>query len=285
MKYIFSITAASVLLALSGCSETNLLIDELPLPVVATAANEQDSLTTIREQARQGDGQAYLQLARRHHDGNGVERDILKMWEMAQMAAQYGAISRGEEFFATYPSDDPERMLYEAVNDASEDRFDAALRKADSLAEQNHAYATLIWGSVAIAQHKSEEGMGLIRLAAEEGLTLATLLVTLAEKGRSAIGECADLMPSVYCRIARQHLSYEPDTQNIELVTHYYRMADAHLCLDDMGVRWMRDYYENLEKTGSSEANSAELKRLNVLCERMHSPFKCGTSQFLNKKR
>lgn len=183
MKHILPSIAALVLLAFTGCSQAILPSDEWADATGAAVVPEQDSLVALLEQARQGDGHAYLLLARRHHDGNGVERDFLKAWVMAQMAAQYGAIDRSEHFFTRLPSGDPDRMMFEAMDGLSGDRCADALRKADSLSAQHPAYATFLRAGVAMAQGRTGESMGLFRQAADEGLSMANLVIALAEGG------------------------------------------------------------------------------------------------------
>ena len=55
----------------------------------------------LLEQARWGDGQAYLKLADLYHKGQGVQQDFLGTISMLAMADQYGAISNLEDYMKT----------------------------------------------------------------------------------------------------------------------------------------------------------------------------------------
>lgn len=88
-------------------------------------ANWADSVIAYRQQARQGDGDAYLKLARCYHDGRGVERDYLTMLAMVANAAHYLSFPM-EEFINSLPRHSEYRLLYEGM-EAAEQEDDEAI--------------------------------------------------------------------------------------------------------------------------------------------------------------
>ena len=272
MKYKSFTIAAITLLHSLGYSEICLTTDGQATPLKTAAAACQDSITILKEQARMGDGQAYLQLARCYHDGFGVEHDFLAMWTMAKMAVQYGAISRSEDFLADYAPDDPDRILMEAMQDTGRRHSKEILKKTETLDSRNKAYAALIKGCLALTDNRKEEAMDLLRLASADGCVLADMAIALNERGSEAVYDFADRMPMLYCAIARGRITTDFSPAEEEQVAHYYRLADEHLCLDDIGVRWLHGYYEHRAQTDSLSVDSTELHRLRILREKLARP-------------
>lgn len=271
IKFIRFIIPA-VTLSLYSCSMAITCIDESVLP----PSTPTDSILIFREQARLGDGHAYLQLARRYHDGNGVEHDFLTMWNMLEMAIQYGAIDSSATFLMSYPAEDPDRLLAEAMTDIGTARCDLAMEVAERLDLLNHPYAFLIRGAIAQKENNDEESLSHLRIAADNGIVIAEMLIAVAERGRDALWTFADRVPILYCFMARNYAdSYNVVTgdgctdEQAGLAAYYYRKAYENLCLDDVGVRWLYNYYVHLETTGSTAADGTMKENLRLLTTRI----------------
>ena len=271
IKYIRFIIPA-VALSLYSCSMAITCIDE----AVLQPSTPTDSILIVRDQARLGDGHAYLQRAHRYHDGNGVEHDFLTMWNMLEMTIQYGAIDSSETFLMSYPAEDPDRLLAEAMTDIEAARCDLAMEVAERLDLQNHPYASFIRGAIAMKENNDEESLSHLRIAADNGVIMAEMIIAVIERGRDAIWTFADRVPILYCYMARNcaersTLSDDKDysEQQDEQAAYYYRKAYEQLCLDDIGVRWLYNYYVHLETTGSTAADGAMKENLRLLTTRI----------------
>lgn len=259
---------ATALLMVSSCSDYLQTSDDATI-VTAMVINWQDSITCYREKAREGDGNAYLQLASCYHEGYGVHHDFMMAYAMAKMAEQYGGLTKWEEFFLSMPADDPDRLTMEAMDDIGYLRRDEALQKADLLAAQKRPEADLIRGAVALEEGRKDEALRLFTLAAENGCPLAQMAVSVTEDVQKAKREFADRLPLIYCRLARECFETDDDSAKDERAAIYYRMADEHLCLDQYGVRWLLNYYEHWAKQGRPVADSLEIVRLRSLITKM----------------
>ncbi len=86
-----------------------------------------DTVAQYRAAARQGDGHAYLALARCYWQGKGVDCNFLMAWQMARMAVQYGGIASVDDFYDSLPADDPFRLLIEAMDDVDNQQHGEAV--------------------------------------------------------------------------------------------------------------------------------------------------------------
>ena len=272
MKYgLLLTTATTVLLSVTSCSQAFLSTEKQELHMMTVPVSH-DSIAVLSERARQGDGQAYLQLARCYHDGYGVEHDFLMMWCMMQMATQYGAVSSSDAFLEAYPTSDPDRMLFEAMDDVGWKRYGEARQKADALAQCNKAYAALISGAIALETDSVSEALAFFRVAADGGCLLGEIALAVAERGREAVCDYADRMPMLYCQMARECFTTSVSHEEDERAAYYYRLADKYLCLDEVGIRWMHGYCEHKAKTGNPDADTTELTRLSILHSKLVKP-------------
>ena len=260
--------SAAALLMMNSCSDYLQIADDASI-ATATVINWQDSIAYYREKAREGDGNAYLQLASCYHEGHGVPRDFMMTYAMAKMAEQYGGLAKWEEFFLSMPADDPDRLTMEAMDDIGYLRRDEALRKAELLAAQEQPEADLIKGAVALEEGRKDEALRLFTLAAENGCPLAQMAVSVTEDVQKAKHDFAARLPLIYCHLARECFETDDDPVEDERAAIYYRMADEHLCLDQYGVRWLLSYYEHRAMIGRPVADSLEIVRLRSLASRL----------------
>ena len=82
-KYLLAI--AAVALVMSGCTDQQFLDETSDLTRASAQVSE---IEMLKEQARWGDGQAYLKLADCYRDGKGVEKDFISMLSMVALADQ-----------------------------------------------------------------------------------------------------------------------------------------------------------------------------------------------------
>ena len=264
---LFFISAAALLM-MSSCSDYLQIADDASI-ATATVINWQDSIAYYREKAREGDGNAYLQLASCYHEGHGAPRDFMMTYAMAKMAEQYGGLAKWEEFFLSMPADDSDRLTMEAMDAIGYLRRDEALRKAELLAAQDRPEADLIRGAISFEEGRKDEALRLFTLAAENGCPLAQMAISLTEDAQKAKRDFAARLPLIYCHLAQECFETDNDPVEDERAASYYRMADEHLCLDQYGVRWLLNYYEHWAKQGRPVADSLEIVRLRSLITKM----------------
>ncbi|MCR4958604.1 MAG: hypothetical protein K6B13_08405 [Prevotella sp.] len=263
------IAATALLLASAGCSDQLPTADSMADVPDRESANWQDSVSSYSDQARRGDGAAYLKLASCYHDGRGVTPDFLMTYEMASMAEQYGAVTRWKDYFLSLPADDPYRLTLEAMDDAHASRYADALSKAERLAELHSPDAELIKGCVALDKDEEHEAMAFFAAAAAAGSSLAQMAVISAEDSSCAEEAIASRLPSFYCIMARNCFNADYSPEEDEQAAHYYKMADDRLCLDRTGVRWLLAYYEQQAKAGCLVADSLTIARLRLMASRL----------------
>lgn len=264
------IMAAALMLMCCGCSEQLLNVDDALTSAESVRANWQDSIASYTERARLGDGDAYLRLAYCYHEGKGVEKNFYMSYAMAQMAEQYGGITKRDDFFHSLPDVDPDRLLVEALDDVDHVRSDEALQKAELLAAQDHPEADLVRGVVALDNSRKDEAIALFHQAADKGSPLARLALGIIDESRRAIIEFAEQYPTLYCVFARDVIDTDDnDYRDENTVAAYYRKAYDHLCLDRYGVSWLLDYYERQSSIGNPVADSLDIERLRTMQSRL----------------
>ena len=274
-KVFFIIMTSALLLVCQGCSENLLMGDERVEPL-ATDVNHHDNVTRYQEQARWGDGKAYLKLASCYHEGLGVERNLLLTMSMVKMAVLYGGINSWMDFFLSLPDDDPDRLLVEALEDASKGRYDEVLQKAELMDKLGIADADFVRALTRKGGSNIEEEMALLHNAKRKGSVLAGLVISIAKDERLAMEEYAEQMPILYCELARECHKSGYDSEIEEQTANLYRKADERLCLDYNGAKWLLSYYEHQAEIGKPIVDDQEICRLRSLVEKLKANNKAS---------
>lgn len=215
-------------------------------------------VATLKERARQGDGNAYLKLADCYRDGIGVKRSFLDMTFMAMMAEQFGGIDRKEHYLESIPEESDFKLLYELMN--IRELENSAV--VDSLLEQliakgiSEAYA--LKGMVAKKRGDSLEMERSFNLAAENNTSFSNAMMLLC--GRKIATErlmvLAEESPVMNLMLADffangKNVCEERDS----LVAHYYLKAAENASLSPRGARWLLDYHQQGGKVLLSETD------------------------------
>ena len=91
-----------IVLFFASCSEQHVMEDAFTSQKLTEqkimTVTPQDSVVSLFNHARWGDGSAYLKLADCYRDGFGVKKDLLGMFTMAEMAKTRGVIQNVEEY-------------------------------------------------------------------------------------------------------------------------------------------------------------------------------------------
>lgn len=178
-----------MMLFLASCSEQQIM-EEMASSTKLTEQKSmtfspQDSIMSLLYQARWGDGSAYLKLADCYRDGIGVKKDFFGMITMAHMAEWRGAINRIDDYICGLPDGNDYKTLFLIM-----DSYKSYIQEnPDSIEQVLHANdspeAKTLLGMITVDQGDTISGMNMMKEAANQGCSLAELLLTIPDwKGR-----------------------------------------------------------------------------------------------------
>ena len=252
---------------LASCAEQELYEDITDAPKGNIEADNQYAY--LLEQARWGDGQAYLKLADLYHKGQGVQQDFLGTISMLAMADQYGAISNLEDYMKTFPEEDNMKLFFDAMENFERKNIEVSAEMTDRLIAQGSPEGYTLKGIMAVEKGDTIEGKRLIGLAVEQGSTFAELLLTILSDWRGGkspsievLVPLADRIPLACKLLGDVYAGIEDkDMTNEDLAAMYYKKADEQACLGKRAAQWLIGYYvKNKIQVGDSEME--RLKKL-----------------------
>lgn len=273
----FKMLSLSVLmmLFLASCSEQHLQEDRLASSKVVEQKGvvkaPRDSVLLLLHQARWGDGSAYLKLADCYRDGFGVKKDFFGMITMANMAESRGGINRIDDYIYGLPDGNDYKTLfllmdrYKSYIQENTDSIEQVLRANDS------PEAKTLLGMITVDQGDTISGMNLMKEAADQGCSLAELLLTVPDwKGRlraeaTKLSMIADRIPLAYSMLG--DLYYEPDENghtDKKFAVDCYMKAEEHAVLGPHGAERVLDYYKN---GGYIQLTEDDVKRLELIVQ------------------
>ena len=264
-----------MMLFLASCSEQHLQEDRLASSKVGEQKGvvkaPRDSVLLLLHQARWGDGSAYLKLADCYRDGFGVKKDFFGMITMANMAENRGGINRIDDYIYGLPDDNEYKTLfllmdrYKSYIQENPDSIEQVLRANDS------PEAKTLLGMITVDQGDTISGMNLMKEAADQGCSLAELLLTVPDwKGRlraeaTKLSMIADQIPFAYSMLG--DLYYEPDENghtDKKFAVECYMKAEEHAVLGPHGAERVLDYYKN---GGYIQLTEDDVKRLELIVQ------------------
>lgn len=230
-----------------------------------STANE---FKTLVEQARWGDGQAFLKLADCYRDGKGVEKDFVGMLSMVAQADEFGGIRRMEDYVKEMPEGSNFRMIFEAIEKFEDKQIEEAKRMSEQLISKGVPDGYFVQGFMAIESGDTLGGLQLMEQAASQGSNLGNLMMRIPEfqGGKNPdvakLAELAEKMPIINIMLARHYWGHDDEnTFDEQLAAHYYLKADEHACLDRRGARWLLGYHE----AGKLQLSERDVTRLKIL--------------------
>lgn len=273
----FKMLSLSVLmmLFLASCSEQHLQENRLASSKVGEQKGvvkaPQDSVLALLHQARWGDGSAYLKLADCYRDGYGVKKDFFGMITMASMAESRGGINRIEDYIYDMPDCSDYKTLFLLM-----DGYKSYLQEnADSveqvLCNNDSPEAKTLLGMITVDKGDTLSGKNMIKEAAEQGCSLAEMLLTVPDrKGRlradaTKLSMIADRIPLAYSMLG--DLYYEPDENghtDKKFAVECYMKAEEHAVLGPHGAERVLDYYKN---GGYIQLTEDDVKRLELIVQ------------------
>lgn len=264
-----------MVLFFASCSEQHLQEDRLASTKVVEQKSvetaPQDSVLALLHQARWGDGSAYLKLADCYRDGFGVKKDFFGMITMASMAESRGGINRMEDYIYDMPDGNDYKTLFLLM-----DGYKSYLQEdADSveqvLCNNDSPEAKTLLGMITVDKGDTLSGKNMIKEAAEQGCSLAEMLLTAPDwKGRlradaTKLSMIADRIPLAYSMLG--DLYYEPDENgqtDKKYAVECYMKAEEHAVLGPHGAERVLDYYKN---GGNIQLTEDDIKRLELIVQ------------------
>lgn len=275
MRFKMSLLIVLMVLFLASCSEQHLQEDRLASSKVVeqngAVKTPQDSVLSLLHQARWGDGSAYLKLADCYRDGFGVKKDFFGMITMASMAESRGGINRMEDYIYDMPDGNEYKTLFLLM-----DGYKSYLQENPDSVEQvlcnnDSPEAITLLGMITVDKGDTLSGMNMIKEAAEQGCSLAEMLLTVPDwKGRlradaTKLSMIANRIPLAYSMLG--DLYYEPDENghiDKKFAVEYYMKAEEHAVLGPHGAERVLDYYKN---GGNAQLTEDDVKRLELIVQ------------------
>ena len=264
------------MLLLASCSEQQVMEETLSSQKLTEqngmTVTPQDSIMSLLYQARWGDGSAYLKLADCYRDGIGVKKDFFGMITMAHMAEWRGAINRMDDYIYGLPDGHEYKTLF-LLMDGYKSYIQECTDSVEHVLSNNGSpEAKTLLGIITIDKGDTISGMNMVKDAAEQGCSLAELLLTIPDwKGRlradaTKLAIIAHRVP--LANLILGDLYYEPDENgksDKQLAVEYYMKAEEHAVLGRHGAERVLDYYRN---GGDIQLTEDDFKRLEQIVQR-----------------
>lgn len=260
---IFSAIIGALLL--TSCSKSN-FDDDIALDNHFMTVPTDNWYPLLLDQARWGDGKAYLRLAEYHHD---VSHDFLCFLSMLALAEQYGGINSLEDYFGHLPTGDNAKMFYDAIECFDGKDFHGASEIIERMISDNFLDGYTLKGFFFVEQGDTLEGKRFVSLAAGKGSALANLLLAAFPNWDGSENPSAEsltplaesiplackLLGDLYAGVDGQEFTNE------ELAAKFYKKADELGFLGKRAARWLWEYY----KRNNIDVGEREMNRLAIL--------------------
>ena len=263
-KYLFVLVPT--ILALVGCTNQQFFEDGLAKSVPPAAEN---GFADLIEQARWGDGQAFLKLADCYREGNGVEKDFVGMLCMVSQADEFGSIGRMEDYLKEIPESSDFRTIFDAIEKFDDKQVEEAQSMSEQLIAKGSPDGYTVQGVMAIESGDTLEGIRLMKQAASQGSSLAKLMLSFPEFHDSQTPDIemlkalSDDMPFANVILAKMYTGEDDEKLKDEsLAAHYFLKADQSACLTKQGARWLLYYHQ---KGGQLQLSERDIQRLQKL--------------------
>ena len=259
----------------ASCSEQHVMEDAFTSQELvehkSMTVTPQDSVVSLLNQARWGDGSAYLKLADCYRDGFGVKKDLLGMFTMAEMAKTRGVIQNVEEYVCNLPDGNEFKSLVKLIYNCKFYNQESTDSVMQSLRENGSPEAQTLLGFVMMDQGDTLTAKNLINEAANQDCSLAKLFLTVPDwngvvrPDAAKLAVIAEQIPLAYYLLGNFY--YEPDENgntDKQLAVEYYMKAEEHAVLGRHGAERVLDYYRN---GGNIQLTEDDVKRLEQIVQ------------------
>ena len=262
-------------LFLASCSEQQVMEENASSTKLteqkSMTVNPQDSVMSLLNHARWGEGSAYLKLADCYRDGYGVKKDFFGMIMMAEIAEKRGGIQKADDYINNLPDGHEYKTLLLLMDEYKSYVQENADSVMQVLREKKSPEAQTLLGFVMMDQGDTITAKNIIEDAANQGCSLAKLLLTVPDWKENVRADAtklviiADQMPLAYYLLG--DLYYEPDEKgesNKLLAVEYYMKAEEHAVLGRRGALRVLEYYKN---SGDFQLTEDDVKRLELIVQ------------------
>ena len=262
-----------MLLFFVSCSEQQTMEETLSVQKMteqkSIAASPQDSIKSLINQARWGDGKAYLKLADCYRDGFGVKKDLLGMITMTAIAEERGGIQTMDDYFKDLPNEHEYKTLYILMGSYKSYIQESADSVIQVLRGNDSPEAQALLSFVMMDQGDTITATNLVKEAANKGCSLAEILSIVPDGKEPVRADAAKLaiiaeqVPLIYNLLG--NLYYEPDENGKteeQLAIEYYMKAEEHAMLGRKGAARVLKYYHS---GGNVQLTEDDIKRLELI--------------------
>lgn len=255
-KYLFLMMAV----VLAGCADQTLVENVAGEKAELALASE---VNALKEQARWGDGQAYLKLADCYRDGKGVKKDFVGMLCMATLANDYSDTNQMDAYLETIPEDSEYKILVDCIHLFEQNQMEEAQPLIERAIENGSPDGYALKGITVLERGDSLEAKRLFELAAEKGSSLAELLLCLSgcssgmNPSLEKLAALTEKIPWVYNILAGEYAKNDDAS-----AAYYYLKADKEACLTRFGARWLWGYMDYGADLNLSPTDKQRIQRL-----------------------
>lgn len=264
-----------IVLFFASCSEQHVMEDAFTSQELvehkSMTVTPQDSVVSLLNQARWGDGSAYLKLADCYRDGFGVKKDFFGMFMMAEIAKNRGSIQKVEEYICNLPDGCEFKSLVQLMDNYKFNDEEGTDSVMQALRENGSPEAQTLLGFVMMDQGDTLTAKNLINEAANQDCSLAKLFLTVPDwngvvrPDATKLAVIAEQIPLAYYLLGNFY--YEPDENDNtdkQLAVEYYMKAEEHAVLGRHGAERVLNYYRN---GGNIQLTEDDVKRLELIVQ------------------
>lgn len=269
----YQLVLVTTMMAIVGCTNQQFLEDGLTNNVSLAAEN---GFAALIEQARWGDGQAFLKLADCYRDGKGVKKDFVGMLCMVSQADEFGSIGRMKDYLKEMPEGSDFRTIFDAIEKFEDNQLEEAKAMSEQLIANGSSDGYTVQGIMALESGDSLRGLRLMEQAASQGSSLAKLILCVPEfhggktPDMEMLKRLSDDMPFVNIILAKIYMGEDDEKLKDEsLAAHYFLKADKNACLTKRGAKWLMYYHQYVSKLPLSEK---DIQRLQILAGGIDTP-------------
>lgn len=268
MKKIVALICMAVwLLGLTSCQEN--LMDGDALDVVG---KEELKVQRLFQQIREGDMEAYKELAICYRDGIGVEKsdvNMLASYLMYSKRTQQDVLA----VLMLIEENHPIRIIAEALNSSMVDGGESVLKRVEEVSPADAKTLRMMFYMV--SEGMDDSVLTELKEAESEGSELAVLaqLMYYEEvKDEVTYEQClhqwVERFPFLNVKIGKLYVSkYEEDGDiaHIQKAVDCYCRAEAYGMLSSWHASQLLDMYQYLDEKGIMECSAQEMDRLNKI--------------------
>ena len=240
--------------------------ESLLMDVVAPSS---DSVQYYFDQARLGIGDAYVKMARYHHDGSLGKPNLLNIMTMGFMAEEYMAIPNINDLFKDVPDNDVTKIAYQALDMLNHtENEDSILIKSKELLDKGIPEGFLMLAVSSWKKGDRDDAIAYCDKSIQGGSTISDVFRDIIVAGEEygsdlkpeTLLKIADRFPMAYRFLGDYYAKIPNDSVcDIPIARQYYLKASDHACLGRREALWV---LETIYVQGYPAVDSLTDKRL-----------------------